>query len=146
MTKDEVDAIIHKVFIAFCKLPDEMDMNDFKKMCRELELSHRKFTSTDAEMVFRRSIAKVEALPEGNALKAGVIFGKRVNYDVFREVVIGATAHARATALDDIVLILRDNLEKYVKRNEQVLERPMTPDSNSKPLKNMYVYEPSSSN
>ena len=109
LSTDDIDNIVHHVFDKFSSIPNEMDVNDFKKLVRDLNIHQRKFTVSDAEMLFRRSLVQIETQSD-ISLKNGIISGKRINFTVFRNVILPSTARARGTGVDDFVIILRKNM------------------------------------
>ena len=77
---------LRDLFMIFCPA-GEMDSKTFIKMCEDAHLLEKKFTRTDGDLLFQKAKAKASA-PGAGAYASGVVHGKRLNYDVFRAVVI----------------------------------------------------------
>ena len=113
LSEEESDQILKSAYDDYCRVPEEMDANDFKKMCRELSINTKKFTALDVDTVFKKTIVNVEALNDGDVLKDGVVFGgKRIKFKVYRNITIGLTARARGATLDELISIIRENFKK----------------------------------
>jgi hypothetical protein len=111
---DKLDAlgaeiILEDVFLEYCHVPGEADINDCKKMFREQNLLSKKFTTVDVDTVFRKAVAKVMSSEEDNPLREGVIFEKRMTYPVFRAEVVGPAAKKRGITLDQFLEMLKTN-------------------------------------
>lgn len=117
---DEVTDVLSSVFNKFCKVPNEMDLFDFKKMCRELNLLTKTFTMIEAEAAFKTSIATIEAEGESGPYAAGVMFGKKINFDVFKNVLIGFTARRRATPMDKFIHLLNGTNSEVPSRTASI--------------------------
>ncbi len=109
LSKEDIEKIVHNAFDKFSAIPNEMDVNNFKKLVRDLNIHHRKFTVSDAEMLFRRSLAQIEAQAD-SPFKNEVISGKRISYTLFRNVILPSTARARGTGIDDLVEIFQKSM------------------------------------
>ena len=117
---DQVTDVLNVVYNKFCKVPNEMDLFDFKKMCRELNLLTKTFTMIEAEAAFKTTIATVEAQGESGPYATGVMFGKKINFDVFKNVLIGFTARRRATPMDLFIRLLSGSNSEVPSRTASV--------------------------
>lgn len=103
------EIILEEVFQEYCAIPEEIDASGAKKMLRENNLLSKKFTTVDVDIIFRKTIANILAGPEESPLRNGVIFEKRINYEVFRSEFIGSVAKMRNLTLDDLLELLKQN-------------------------------------
>lgn len=111
-SSEEAETIMEKVFELFAtRVKGEMDVNEFKKLIRETNVATTKFTTLDAEIVFRKTLAKVESLGASSPLAAGVIFGKRITFPVFQQVAVPLTAQTRRCLIDDLITLFKAKLE-----------------------------------
>jgi hypothetical protein len=85
----------------------EMEMKDFIRLCYDTELIpfdsiNIDFTGKDAQHIFKRVVNKY-FIPEENCYRPGVLYGKRVVYEVFRLRMIPEIAVFKKTGIADIV-------------------------------------------
>lgn len=81
----------------------EMNQSQFLDLCRETEIISRRFTKLDAKLVFDKTKAMAKASQQH---RKGVIFDKRINYQVFREVLFPCLARDMPTTREDLINIL----------------------------------------
>ena len=67
----------------------------------------RKFTATDADLLFQKTKAKASA-PGAGSYSSGVVHGKRVSYSVFRAVAVPLVAEKKGVKVEDIIQMLAD--------------------------------------
>jgi hypothetical protein len=79
-----------------------MDSKTFIKFLRDNNLIAKKFTSTDADLIFTKTKAKASA-PGAGSYSSGVVHGKRVNFSVFRAVAIPLLAEKLGRPVDDLI-------------------------------------------
>merc|ERR1711957_740677 len=58
LSPSEVDEQLEEVFQAYCGGKLDMDGRAFQKLCRDCALVDRKFTSTDADLLFKKVVQK----------------------------------------------------------------------------------------
>jgi hypothetical protein len=113
ISSEEAEKILQKSFELYpTRVPHEMDINEFKKLLREANITTTKFTTLDVEVIFRKTLAKVESLDPGNHLASGVIFGKRFTFPVFQQIAVPLVAQTRRCIIDDLVALFKIHLEK----------------------------------
>ena len=83
----------------------EMDSKTFVKFCRDTKLLDKKFAATDADLIFQKTKAKASA-PGAGAYSSGVVFGKRVKYDLFRAVTLPSIAEKKGMSIMDLIRFL----------------------------------------
>jgi hypothetical protein len=115
--KDEIK--LADVFLTACSPKTDMDLPCCLQLCKDSKVVNEQFfTNHDVQVVFLK--AKSIAM-NNEAYKAGVIVGKKLNYKVFREILIPCLAEKRtkkppcAESIADIVHLLcqvpSDNVE-----------------------------------
>lgn len=80
----------------------ELDSRTFIKLCKDAKLMGKKFTATDADLLFQKTKAKATA-PGAGSYSSGVVHGKRVSYDVFRAVAVPLLAEKKGVTVDAII-------------------------------------------
>ena len=83
----------------------EIDSRGFFKLCIESKMLEKKFTSLDIEHVFQMSKAKACAPGAGDFSK-GVLYGKRITYEVFRGVTVPLLATKKDSNIDAILELI----------------------------------------
>jgi hypothetical protein len=93
---------LHKVFTSYASEKfhhNELNVFDFKKMCRESHLINAKFTTGSAEAAFRKTLLSAEAVAaDGAAADAG-----RITFPTFTGALLKLVAHERACLYDQVV-------------------------------------------
>lgn len=101
---------LHKVFQHYASVKyghEELDVFEFKKMCRELNLTSNRFTSGAAEAAFRRFLASAPiAEGEGDSRRE-----HRIHFGSFGAL-LKIVAHERACLYDAVVNIILNNFEE----------------------------------
>lgn len=80
-----------------------MTIHDFVKFCKDLKVLTRRFTSVQAENIFRKSVAKLQSLEDGNPLKDCLFYDKRINFLAFRSIAVVMLAKERSMTLDEFM-------------------------------------------
>jgi hypothetical protein len=117
---------LEDVFVTSCSPKMEMDLPCCLKLCKDSKIVNDQFfTNHDVQLVFLK--AKSIAM-HNEAYKTGIIVGKRLNYKVFREILIPCLAEKRtqkpptAESRADITYLLRqvpsDNVEVETESTE----------------------------
>jgi hypothetical protein len=82
--------------------PDQIDLTRFLKLCQAASLIQKKFTVVDAELAFIR--AKKKASLSTNAKhRNGVFYDKRINYLVFRDILLRCIVEKTNQPIDMIL-------------------------------------------
>lgn len=84
----------------------EMCQSQFVSLCRETEIISRTFTPLDGKLSFDKSKAMASAPRSGKEYNNGVFYDKRINYKVFREVLIPCLSRDLKISIDDLLNIL----------------------------------------
>jgi hypothetical protein len=85
---------------------NELNQAQFVTLCRDLEIISRKFTVLDCKLVFDKTKAMALAPQSGSDYNQGVQYDKRINYKVFREVLIPCLARDMEISYENILNIL----------------------------------------
>lgn len=93
---------LHSVYNSFCN-HSEMNVYDFIKLLKCAALLTKAFTDYLAQEVFKEGMAKAEACEEGGPIRSGVLYGKRVRYDVFRRILLMDVANIKKISTEGIV-------------------------------------------
>lgn len=93
---------LHAVYNSFCSL-SEMNVYEFVKLLKCATLLTKAFTDYLAQEVFKEGIAKAEACEEGGPIHNGILYGKRVRYDVFRRILLVDVAIMKKLSIEGIV-------------------------------------------
>ncbi len=101
----QMDMMLTGLFQTYATM-DELDCAQFKNMLKDLNLLTKRFTAFEAELLFKKVIAKGLSLEEGNPLFEGIIGEKRINYLVFRSIAIGLIARQRSSTVDELLSVL----------------------------------------
>jgi hypothetical protein len=112
----ETEALVsrcNEIFLTFCTNGSEMTSHDFVRFCYDTALipfegNKVDFTAMQARHVFRRVVA-LHFDPERNVYDNGVVFGKRVSFDVFWRVMLPDVAGTKNQKLLDIVTHICNN-------------------------------------
>jgi hypothetical protein len=99
--EEAISRLFHKYSIR-----NELNQPQFVTLCRDLELITRKFTTLDVKLVFDKTKAMALAPRSGNEYNSGVYYDKRINYKVFREILIPCLARDLGHTEDDLLKIL----------------------------------------
>ena len=83
-----------------------MCQSQFVSLCRETEIITRKFTPLDVKLSFDKAKAMALAPRSGKAYNDGVFYDKRINYKIFREVLIPRLSRDSKISIDDLLNIL----------------------------------------
>lgn len=83
-----------------------MCQSQFVSLCRETEIITRKFTPLDAKLSFDKAKAMALAPRSGREFNEGVLYDKRINYKVFREVLIPCLSRDTSISIDNLLNIL----------------------------------------
>ena len=75
-------------------------------LCRDLELISRKFTTLDVKLVFDKTKGMALAPRSGKVYNGGVYYDKRINYEVFRDILIPCLARDLNHTEDELLKIL----------------------------------------
>lgn len=78
----------------------------------------KRFTNVEAEVLFRKVVAKLQSLNDADPLKECLIFDKRINYVAFRSVAFALVAKSRSMTVDELAsFILPSVVELHGERN-----------------------------
>jgi hypothetical protein len=105
------DDLLQQAFVAHTHPTGEMDINNFKRFCVDFRLLSKKFTIVDSELAFRKIIALVNARPLSDALQEGVIFGKRITFDVFKVDAVGVLSKEKNIHVIELRSIIEKEIE-----------------------------------
>ena len=105
------DELLQQAFVTHTHPAGEMDINNFKRFCVEFHLLSKKFTIVDAEMAFRKTLALVNARPLSDVLQEGIIFGKRITFDVFKIEAIGVLSKEKSIHVIELRSIIEKEIE-----------------------------------
>lgn len=97
----DAEAGTHAMFMKFCP-KGEMESKTFVKMLRDAHMISKKFTTTDADLIFQKTKAMASA-PGAGSYSSGVVHGKRVNYEVFRAVTIPLIAKKQGVEVEALL-------------------------------------------
>lgn len=88
----------------------EMDFKQFHRwlLASGWYIANAKFTKGDAEIVFKKAMARASVLSAGIDLNLGVVMNKRVRYIVFRKVIVKVLAEEINVNTNDIMYNLLD--------------------------------------
>mmetsp|Transcript_12357 Transcript_12357/g.18738 ORF Transcript_12357/g.18738 Transcript_12357/m.18738 type:complete len:338 (-) Transcript_12357:214-1227(-) len=104
------DTVLQASFAKFSTL-DEMDAAAFVKMCRSAKILNKKFTSSAVRLVFNRAKAICQAPGCRREYQEGLFLDKKINYTVFRGVLIPLLADRDPNSIESVILALsKDNL------------------------------------
>lgn len=92
---------MERYFKRMCRT-GEMDLAHCVKMCRDAEIVNKQFTAVDVELCFIKAKLKA-ASKDCPKYNSGVIFGKRITYKVFREVLLRCISEKKAVPIETIV-------------------------------------------
>jgi len=95
--EDDVRSLFHQFSPS-----GEMDSKTFVKFCRDTKLFDKKLTTTDADLIFQKTKAKASA-PGAGAYSGGVVFGKRIKYDIFRAVSLPIIAEKKGMSMVELI-------------------------------------------
>lgn len=101
---------LHKVFKAYCSEKyghEEMDVYEFKKMCRELHLTNAKFNTGTAEALFRKTLDSAPVADGEEEARRE----HRLRFGSFPALLKGI-AHERVILYDAVVNILLNSFEQ----------------------------------
>lgn len=103
-TENDVEAIIQSYYHKFTLYshPDQIDLTHFMKLCHDCDLIQRKFTIVDAELAFLRAKKKA-SISMKDEYKNGVFFDKRINYMVFRDILLRCIAEKLSQPIDVMI-------------------------------------------
>jgi hypothetical protein len=82
--------------------PDQIDLTRFLKLCQAASLIQKTFTAVDAELAFIRAKKKA-SLSKSAKHRNGVFYDKRVNYLVFREILLRCIVEKTNQPIDIIL-------------------------------------------
>ena len=103
---DDNERLAVEVFDKFA-VHGGMDSRSFTKLCRDADILDRKFTATDADLLFQKTKAKASA-PGAGSYSSGVVHGKRVSYSVFRAVAVPLVAEKKGVKVEGIIQMIAD--------------------------------------
>lgn len=103
----------NEIFLKFCSNGLEMTGHDFVRFCYDtvlipFEENKVDFTAMQARHLFRRVVA-LHFDPERNVYEDGVVFGKRISFDVFWRVVLPDVANKKGLTLSAVVSHICNN-------------------------------------
>jgi hypothetical protein len=103
-TKSEVEKIIQSYYHKFTLYshPDQIDLTHFMKFCHDCGIIQKRFTIVDAELAFLRAKKKA-SISAKEEYKTGVFFDKRINYLVFRDILLRCIAEKLNQPIDVII-------------------------------------------
>lgn len=80
----------------------EMDLSQCVRICRDAEIVDKNFTAVDVELCFIKAKLKASSkyCPQYNG---GVVHGKRITYQVFREVLLRCLAEKKGVPIESIL-------------------------------------------
>jgi hypothetical protein len=104
-TEEEIKC--HLFYRKYANENGEMDIKEFVRLCYDTELIpfdsiNIDFTGKDAQHIFKKVVNKF-FIPEENCYRPGVLYGKRVVYDVFRLRLVPEIAAIKKTGIAEIV-------------------------------------------
>lgn len=102
----------------------EFDAADLVHLCRDVKLMNKHLTSTSARLVFNRARAICESPACNQTYREGLIFKKRVNYAVFRDVLIPLLLERRRIDTEEFT----DMTKKFLEHNPKAVQRQKTYD------------------
>jgi hypothetical protein len=79
-----------------------MESKTFIKFLRDCNQITKKFTTGDADLIFQKAKAKASA-PGAGSYSSGVVHGKRLNYEVFRAVVMPCLAEKKGKSVEEMI-------------------------------------------
>lgn len=82
--------------------PGQMDLTRFIKLCHDCSLISRKFTVVDAELAFLRAKKKA-SISNISKYRNGVFYDKRINFIVFREILLRCIVEKMNEPIDYIL-------------------------------------------
>ncbi len=103
---EEERTLLQNVFERYCKPPHDLNCISLSKLCRDLKLFSKEFLASDCDIVFQMTIAEVKALNE-NHLRHQIIFDKRIEFDVFHQVLIDIIADFKSCRREELVLAIK---------------------------------------
>jgi hypothetical protein len=115
-TGDSLEVRIKSIFQKYSGANHEMNLHEFLKLCHDTELipySNGKISNADkidltkreAKYIFQCAIA-LYFDPATNSYREGVIHGKRILYQVYREVLLAAVAEWKKMELNQILAMV----------------------------------------
>jgi hypothetical protein len=100
----DIEPILKEYFQKFAPYShsDQIDLSHFIKLCHDASLIQRKFTVVDAELAFIRAKKKAN-LSTLAKYKNGVFFDKRINFIVFREILLRCVIEKTGVSIDMVL-------------------------------------------
>ena len=117
------DMVWKSLFNKFCP-SGELDATTLVTMCRELNIINKRLTSTGVRLVYKRTRAICMAPGCNQQYKDGLIYKKRVNYVVFRDVLIPLLLQRRKMDMEDFTVMVT----KFMSCNPHIVQRQRTFD------------------
>jgi hypothetical protein len=110
MTIEFEDKCLH-LFQRYSGVNHEMNLHEFLKLCHDTTLipydGHQKIdlTTREAKYIFQCCVAKYFD-PDSNSYRAGVVHGKRILYEVYRNDVLPALAEWKEMSYEEIFCLV----------------------------------------
>ena len=110
---NEDETKLLNIFKLFCD-KDEMDLQAFIRFCESYKMATQSFTVVDCDLIFEKSKALATHPTASDILKSGVVLNKRINYFVFRIVVVPYLAEKKKCIVGDILqhILAQDDVLK----------------------------------
>jgi hypothetical protein len=110
---DELNSV-RNIFEAYCKPKHELSVWGFKRMLRDMRVYSRGFLAIDAEIAFDKTLAIVSVLDASDPLHHNIIFGKRIEFNIFWLFLLTETAELRGVSVDELLNFFDEaNLHKF---------------------------------